>query len=172
MFAQNKTIQLLQIWFYSFSFPLRLRITNYLCSTMIACLFRVRCRQLHIREISESFWVEMRDRTLAKFDKMISQDCLGWDLQGCWGGRNGIMRMAASVVREKRAATEGKVQEHDCEPVLFSHGLKLIDALLCVALPNLTQRFVFVSACFHILGVEDVVLCLLGFISGLGQLWT
>jgi len=83
MFAQNKTIQLLPFWFYSFSFTLHLRITNDLCSTKITCLFRVACRQFHIREISESFRVEMWDRTLAKFDKMISQDCLGWDLQGC-----------------------------------------------------------------------------------------
>lgn len=53
---------------------------------------------------------------------------------------------------------------------LSSHGLKLIDALLRVALSDLAQRFVFVSACFHVLGVEHVVLCLLGFVSGLGQL--
>lgn len=52
----------------------------------------------------------------------------------------------------------------------FSHGLKLVDALLCVALSDLSQRFVFVSACFHVLGVQHVILRLLGFISGLGQL--
>lgn len=51
-----------------------------------------------------------------------------------------------------------------------SHGLELVDALLRVALPDLTQRFVFVSARLHVLGVQHVVLRLLGFISGLGQL--
>lgn len=52
----------------------------------------------------------------------------------------------------------------------FSHGLELVDALLRVALSDLPQRFVLVSARFHVLGVEHVVLRLLGFVSGLGQL--
>lgn len=39
------------------------------------------CRQLHMREIS--IRVEMWGRTLAVFDKMISQDCLGV-LRGTW----------------------------------------------------------------------------------------
>lgn len=51
-----------------------------------------------------------------------------------------------------------------------SHTLKLINALLCVALSDLPQCFVFVSARFHILSMEHVVLRLLRLISGLGQL--
>lgn len=47
----------------------------------------------------------------------------------------------------------GKFGNKTSTKVLFSHGLKLVDALLCVALSDLTQRFVFVSACFHVLGV-------------------
>lgn len=53
---------------------------------------------------------------------------------------------------------------------MFSHGLELVDALLCVALSDLSQRFVFVSARFHVLGVQHVILRLLGVVSGLGQL--
>lgn len=67
-------------------------------------------------------------------------------------------KAAASVVREQPTTAKA------------SHALKLIDALLRVALSDLPQRFVFVSACLHVLGVEYVILCLLGFISGLGQL--
>lgn len=54
--------------------------------------------------------------------------------------------------------------------MLFSHTLELVDALLRVALSDLPQSFVFVSACFHVLGVQHVVLGLLGVVSGFGQL--
>lgn len=52
----------------------------------------------------------------------------------------------------------------------LSHGLELVDALLRVALPDLPQRLVFVSALLHVLGVQHVVLRLLGLVSGVGQL--
>lgn len=55
---------------------------------------------------------------------------------------------------------------------MLSHGLKLVDPLLGVALSDLSQRFVFVSAGFYVLGMQHVVLRLLGFVSGLGQLGT
>lgn len=51
-----------------------------------------------------------------------------------------------------------------------SHGLKLINALLGVALADLAQRFVLVSACPDVLGVKHVILRFLGLIPGLGQL--
>lgn len=51
-----------------------------------------------------------------------------------------------------------------------SHGLELVDALLGVALPDLPQRLVLVPARLHVLGVQHVVLGLLGLVSGLGQL--
>lgn len=54
----------------------------------------------------------------------------------------------------------------------LSHTLKLVDALLRVALADLPQRLVLVSARLHVLGVEHVVLRLLAFVSGLGQLGT
>lgn len=53
-----------------------------------------------------------------------------------------------------------------------SHGLKLVNPLLGVALSDLPQRFVFVSARFDVLGVQHVVLRLLAVVSGLGQLGT
>lgn len=105
------------------------------------------CRQLHIREITVT-WRCGAGRTLAKFDRMISQDCLGV--------LRGITRTAASVVHENLAAAEGKVREQVPpreREGRFSHGLKLVDALLGVALSDLAKRFVFVSACFHVLGV-------------------
>lgn len=51
-----------------------------------------------------------------------------------------------------------------------SHGLELIDALLGVALADLAQGFVLVSACSDILSVQHVVLRFLGIVPGLGQL--
>lgn len=54
--------------------------------------------------------------------------------------------------------------------VLGSHGLKLVDPLLGVALADLAQRFVLVSAGSDVLGVQHVVLSLLGVVSGFGQL--
>lgn len=82
---------------------------------------------------------------MAVFNTMVSK-----------GG--GFAKAAASVVRESQTTAE------------VSHTLELIDALLRVALSDLPQRFVFVSACLHVLSVEYVILRLLGFISGLGQL--
>lgn len=59
-----------------------------------------------------------------------------------------------------------------CPPFFSgSHGLKLINSLLGVALTNLPQGFVLVSACFDILSVQHVVLCFLCVISSFGQLW-
>lgn len=50
------------------------------------------------------------------------------------------------------------------------HGLKLIDALLGVALANLTQGFVLVSSCLDVLGVQHVVLRFLRIIASFCQL--
>lgn len=51
-----------------------------------------------------------------------------------------------------------------------SHGLELVDALLGVALSDLPQGLVLVPARLHVLGVQHVVLGLLGLVSGVGQL--
>lgn len=51
-----------------------------------------------------------------------------------------------------------------------SHGLELVDALLGVALTDLTQRLVLVPACPDVLSVQHVILCLLGVVSSLSQL--
>lgn len=51
-----------------------------------------------------------------------------------------------------------------------SHGLELVDALLRVALPDLPQRLVLVAALPHVLVVDDVIVCPLVLVSGLGQL--
>lgn len=50
------------------------------------------------------------------------------------------------------------------------HGFKLIDALLGVTLPDLAEGLVLVSAQAHVLGVDHVICCLLGFIPSVCQL--
>ena len=50
----------------------------------------------------------------------------------------------------------------------LSHGFKLIDALLRIALSNLPKGLVLITAGLDILSVKNIVLCLLGFISSLG----
>jgi len=50
------------------------------------------------------------------------------------------------------------------------HGLKLINALLGVALPNLTEGLVLVSAQPHVLSMDHIIGCLLGFIPSVCQL--
>lgn len=50
------------------------------------------------------------------------------------------------------------------------HGLELVDALLGVTLPNLAQGLVLVSAEAHVLGVDHIICCLLGFIPSICQL--
>lgn len=50
------------------------------------------------------------------------------------------------------------------------HGLELVNALLGVTLPDLTQGLVLVSAQAHVLSVDHVVGCLLRFIPSVCQL--
>lgn len=50
------------------------------------------------------------------------------------------------------------------------HGFKLINALLGVALSNLAQGLVFVSAQSHVLSMDHVIGSLLGLITGIRQL--
>ena len=50
------------------------------------------------------------------------------------------------------------------------HRLKFVNALLGVALPDLAQGLVFVSAQSHVLSMDHVIGSLLGLISGIGQL--
>lgn len=50
------------------------------------------------------------------------------------------------------------------------HGLELIDALLGVALADLTQGFVLVSSCLDVLGVQHVVLRFLRIVASFRQL--
>lgn len=50
------------------------------------------------------------------------------------------------------------------------HGLKLINALLGIALPDLTEGLVFVSTQSHVFSMDHVISSLLGFIAGIGQL--
>lgn len=61
-----------------------------------------------------------------------------------------------------------------CPPPLVPawplHGLKLVDALLGVALPDLPQRLILVPALPHVLIVDDVIVGPLILIPGLGQL--
>lgn len=59
-----------------------------------------------------------------------------------------------------------------CPPFLppGSHGLKLINALLGVALADLPQGFVLVSSRLDVLGMQHVVLRFLRIIQGFCQL--
>lgn len=50
------------------------------------------------------------------------------------------------------------------------HGLKFINALLGVALPNLTEGLVLVSAQSHVLSMDHIIGRLLGFIPSICQL--
>lgn len=52
----------------------------------------------------------------------------------------------------------------------FLHSFKLVDPLLCVALSDLSQSLVFVPAGLDVLAVKEVILGVLGFVAGLGQL--
>lgn len=52
----------------------------------------------------------------------------------------------------------------------FLHGLELVDPLLCVALPDLSQGLVFVSAGLDVLTMKKVILGALGFIARLSEL--
>lgn len=54
----------------------------------------------------------------------------------------------------------------------LSHCFKFINALLCVALSDLSESLVFITACFNVLSMKDVVLGFLAFVSGLGQFRT
>lgn len=53
---------------------------------------------------------------------------------------------------------------------LALHGLKLVDALLGVALADLAQGFVLVSSRLDVFGVQHVVLRFLGIIASFCQL--
>lgn len=61
---------------------------------------------------SVTFRVEMRGRTLAKFDKMISQD----RLVGVEGDSVGLRGRQHLLSMKNRAAAEGKVREHVTPP--------------------------------------------------------
>lgn len=50
------------------------------------------------------------------------------------------------------------------------HGLKLVDALLGVTLPDLAEGLVLVSAQAHVLSVDHIICCLLGLIPSVCQL--
>lgn len=62
------------------------------------------------------------------------------------------------------------MKEGPLKAVCPLHGLKLINALLGVALPNLAQGLIFVSAQSHVLSMDHVIGSLLRLITGIGQL--
>lgn len=65
---------------------------------------------------------------------------------------------------------QGRREEGSLEAGCPLHGLKLINALLGIALPDLAQGLVFVSAQSHVLSMDHVIGSLLGLITGIGQL--
>lgn len=104
------------------------------------------------------------------------QNWIRWFLKIALGGRGGALWETRWDYKDGSICCPWKIEQSlrgaGSPEVLFSHRLELVDALLRVALADLPQRFVFVSARLHVLGVQHVVLRLLGVVPGLGQLWT
>lgn len=100
------------------------------------------------------FRMEMEGRTLAKSDKTISQDCLG-DVEGDLVGLQGRRHLLSMKIKQPLSLGAGSPEGQRAAgtEALSSHRFKFVDALLRVALSDLPQRFVFVSACFHVLCV-------------------
>lgn len=65
---------------------------------------------------------------------------------------------------------QGRKEEGSLKAEGPLHGLKLINALFGIALPDLAQGLVFVSSQSHVLSMYHVIGSLLGLISGIGQL--
>lgn len=90
-----------------------------------------------------------------------------------WYGSKAFLVSGSSTVlvrqnyRSVGDKEEGGGVPNGCRPL---HGLKFINALFGIALPDLAQGLVFVSSQSHVLSMDHVIGSLLGLISGIGQL--
>ena len=90
-----------------------------------------------------------------------------------WHGSKAFLVSGSStvLVRQKyRSVGTRKEEEGSLKAESPLHGLKLINALFGIALPDLAQGLVFVSSQPHVLSMDHVIGCLLGLVSGIGQL--
>lgn len=90
-----------------------------------------------------------------------------------WHGSKALLVSGSSTVfvrQNYRSVGTRKKEEGSLKAERPLHGLKLINALFGVALPDLAQGLVFVSSQSHVLGMDHVIGSLLGLISGIGQL--
>lgn len=90
-----------------------------------------------------------------------------------WYGSKAFLVSGSSTVlvrqnyRSVGDKEEGGGVPNGCRPL---HGLKFINALFGIALPDLAQGLVFVSSQSHVLSMDHVIGSLLGLIAGIGQL--
>lgn len=89
-----------------------------------------------------------------------------------WHGSKAFLVSGSSTVlvrQNYRSVGTRKKEEGSLKAERPLHGLKLINALFGIALPDLAQGLVFVSSQSHVLSMDHVIGSLLGLISGIGQ---
>lgn len=90
-----------------------------------------------------------------------------------WHGSKAFLVSGSSTVlvgQNYRRMGTGKKEEGSLKAGGPLHGLKLINALFGIALPDLAQGLVFVSSQSHVFSMDHVIGSLLGLIAGIGQL--
>lgn len=90
-----------------------------------------------------------------------------------WYGSKAFLVSGSSTVlvrQNYRSVGTRKKEEGSLTAERPLHGLKFINALFGIALPDLAQGLVLVSSQSHVLSMDHVIGSLLGLISGIGQL--
>lgn len=90
-----------------------------------------------------------------------------------WYGSKAFLVSGSSTVlvrQNYRSVGTRKKEEGSLTAERPLHGLKFINALFGIALPDLAQGLVFVSSQSHVLSMDHVIGSLLGLIAGIGQL--
>lgn len=90
-----------------------------------------------------------------------------------WYGSKAFLVSGSSTVlvrQNYRSVGTRKKEEGSLTAERPLHGLKFINALFGIALPDLAQGLVFVSSESHVLSMDHVIGSLLGLIAGIGQL--
>lgn len=89
-----------------------------------------------------------------------------------WHGSKAFLVSGSStvLVRQNYRSVGTRKKEGSLTAECPLHGLKFINALFGIALPDLAQGLVFVSSQSHVLSMDHVIGSLLGLIAGIGQL--
>lgn len=92
-----------------------------------------------------------------------------------WHGSKAFLVSGSSTVLVRQnygsvGTRKKKEEEGSLEAECLLHGLKFINALFGIALPDLAQGLVFVSSQPHVLSMDHIIGSLLRLISGVGQL--